>query len=228
MNTKGLLEQLLGSGSSNTTATKGQGRGFFDSFGGGAVTGGALGLLLGSKKGRKLGGKVLTYGGLAALGVFAYKAYNNYQQKQSNTTSNPNSNPQGFSAQTIDRVPAAQVETHSVAILTAIIGAAKADGHIDERERQLIDQEIGQLQTDADTQQWLQAELAKPLDPSDVARQASSPEIAAEMYLASVFAVDTQNFMERSYLQELARQLRLEPGLQAELDQQAQQALQQS
>ncbi len=228
MNTKGLLEQLLGSGSSNNSASKGQGRGFFDSFGGGAVTGGALGLLLGSKKGRKLGGKVLTYGGLAALGVFAYKAYNNYQQKQSNTTSNPNSNPQGFSAQTIDRVPAAQVETHSVAILTAIIGAAKADGHIDERERQLIDQEIGQLQTDADTQQWLQAELAKPLDPSDVARQASSPEIAAEMYLASVFAVDTQNFMERSYLQELARQLRLEPGLQAELDQQAQQALQQS
>ena len=48
--------------------------------GGAALAGGALGLLLGSKKGRKMGGKVLTYGGLAALGVLAYKAYGNWQQ----------------------------------------------------------------------------------------------------------------------------------------------------
>ena len=38
---------------------------------GAALGGGAIGLLLGSKKGRKMGGKILTYGGLAALGVAA-------------------------------------------------------------------------------------------------------------------------------------------------------------
>jgi len=42
--------------------------------GGGALAAGALGLLLGNKSARKMGGKALTYGGLAALGVVAYKA----------------------------------------------------------------------------------------------------------------------------------------------------------
>jgi uncharacterized membrane protein YebE (DUF533 family) len=41
---------------------------------GGALAAGAMGLLLGNKSARKLGGKALTYGGLAALGVIAYKA----------------------------------------------------------------------------------------------------------------------------------------------------------
>ena len=45
--------------------------------GGAALAGGALGLLLGSKSGRKMGGTVLTYGGLAALGALAFKAYQN-------------------------------------------------------------------------------------------------------------------------------------------------------
>ena len=41
--------------------------------------GGALGLMLGSKRGRKMGGKALKYGALAGVGVLAWKAYQNYQ-----------------------------------------------------------------------------------------------------------------------------------------------------
>jgi uncharacterized membrane protein YebE (DUF533 family) len=69
-------------------------------------------------------------------------------------------------------------------------------------------------------QHWLHAELNKPLDPTDVARAASTPEMAAEMYIASVMLVDEENFMEKSYLDELARQLKLDPGLKVELDKQ--------
>src|SRR5690606_13783964 len=50
--------------------------------GGGALAGSALALLLGSKKARKVGGEALTYGSLAALGMLAYKAYNNWQAQQ--------------------------------------------------------------------------------------------------------------------------------------------------
>ncbi len=71
----------------------------------------------------------------------------------------------------------------------------------------------------------MQQELAKPLDPAEVAGAASTPEVAAEMYLASLLVVDEQNYMERSYLQELARQMRLDPALQQELDAQASEAL---
>lgn len=224
MNTKGLLDQLFKQGSEllggKTTTSTGSSSGLgglLSGKAGAALGGGALGLLLGSKKGRKMGGKILTYGGLAALGVVAYKAYSNYQQQQQ--TAAVKGEPQ-----TIDRLPPPQAEQHSHAILRAIIGAAKADGHIDDRERELIDNEIARLTSDGSLQQWFDAELRKPLDPADIAKSASTPEMAAEMYLASLLVVDEESFMERSYLTELARQLKLDPALKAELEQQARQA----
>jgi uncharacterized membrane protein YebE (DUF533 family) len=175
-----------------------------------------MGLLMGNKTARKVGGKALTYGGLAALGVLAYKAYGNWQANQGTA---PQSEPQ-----TIDRLPAPQVEEHSQAILRALVAAAKADGHVDDRERQLIEGEFTKLTNDQELQHWLQAELNKPLDPAEVARAANTPEMAAEMYIASVMLVDEEHFMERAYLDELARQLRLDPALKAELEAQVRQA----
>lgn len=185
--------------------------------GGGALAAGALGLLLGNKSARKMGGKALTYGGLAALGVVAYKAYGNWQAQQANA---PQAEPQ-----TLDRLPAPQAERHSQAILKALVGAAKADGHVDARERQLIEGELVKLTSDAELQHWLQAELNKPLDPAEIARAASTPEMAAEMYIASVLMVDEEHFMERAYLEELARQLKLDPALKTELEAQVRQEL---
>ncbi|MFJ2539714.1 tellurite resistance TerB family protein [Pseudomonas sp. NPDC087614] len=237
MNTRGLLDQLLKSGqdllqnkaggSQNKTAAGGLGGllggssggsglgGLLSGAGGGALAAGAMGLLLGNKKVRKVGGKVAIYGGLAALGVLAYKAYGNYNAQKGTA---PQTEPQ-----TLDRVPPAQAEQHSQAILKALVAAAKADGHIDDRERQLIEGEFTKLDNDQELQHWLHAELNKPLDPTDVARAASTPEMAAEMYVASVMMVDEENFMEKSYLDELARQLKLEPGLKVELERQVRQ-----
>jgi len=220
MNTRGLLDQLLKSGqdllqkqSGSTPKSSGGLGGLLSGVGGGAAAAGALGLLLGSKKARKYGGKALTYGGLAALGVLAYKAYGNWQAQQASA---PRGEPQ-----TLDRLPPAQVEQHSEAILKALVAAAKADGHVDARERELIEGEFVKLSgNDRDLQHWLHAELNKPLDPADVARAAATPEMAAEMYLASVLMVDEQHFMERAYLDELARQLRLDPALKLELERQ--------
>lgn len=204
---KGGLGDLLGSGGLG---------GLLSGAGGGALAASALGLLLGNKSARKYGGQALTYGGLAALGVLAYKAYGNWQANQGTA---PQTEPQ-----TIDRVPAPQVEQHSQAILKALVAAAKADGHVDERERQLIDGELNKLNGDPALRQWLQAELNKPLDPAEVARAASTPEIAAEMYIASLILVDEEHFMERAYLEELAKQLKLDPGLKTELEAQVKQA----
>ena len=122
--------------------------------------------------------------------------------------------------QTVDRLPAAQASAHSAAILQALVAAAKADGHIDARERELIEGEYARQGLPAEVQQWLHAELEKPLDPAEVARAASTPEMAAEMYLASLLVADEQSFMERAYLDELARQLKLEPALQQRLQNQ--------
>lgn len=234
MITRGLLDQLLKTGSDmlqggsssqggfqsgnshKQSASKGASQlgSLLTGAGGGALGAGAIGLLLGSKKARKMGGKVITYGGLAALGVVAYKAYNNWQQQNGNQQ-------RQIEPQTVDRLPAAQAEEHSHAILRAVIGAAKSDGHIDGRERELIDGEVAKLTQDPDLQRWFDQELNKPLEPKDIASSATTPEMAAEMYLASLLMVDEENFMERSYLEELARQLSLDPALKLELEKQA-------
>ncbi|MDU9034051.1 tellurite resistance TerB family protein [Pseudomonas corrugata] len=224
MNTRGLLDQLLKSGQdllqnkaggAQNKQTGGLGS-LLSGAGGGALAVGAMGLLLGNKRVRKTGGKVALYGGLAALGVIAYKAYGNWQAQQGRA---PQTEPR-----TLDRIPPAQVEQHSQAILKALVAAAKADGHVDERERQLIEGEFTKLDNDQELRHWLHAELNKPLDPTDVARAAGTPEMAAEMYIASVMLVDEENFMEKSYLDELARQLKLEPGLKVELENQVRRA----
>jgi len=239
MNTRGLLDQLLKSGqdllkqhggkASGTPggagANAGLGAGLgglLSGVGGKALGAGALGALLGGKKTRKMGGKAISYGGLAALGMLAYKAYGAWQANQVNQAGQTTA---GSAAprepQTLDRVPADQAEQHSQAVLQALVAAAKADGHVDDRERALIEGEFNRLDGDAEVRQWLQAELAKPLDPAEVAQAAQTPEMAAEMFLASLMMVDEENFMERAYLDELARQLRLDPALRQELENQA-------
>ena len=147
----------------------------------------------------------------------AYKAFNTWQQNSSVPV-------QASQPRTVDRIPAPEAEFHGKAVLRAIIAAAKADGHIDDRERQLIDQSIAQLTDDRDVQLFVDQELRKPMDPAEIAASATTPEIAAEMYLASLLMVDEENFMERAYLDELARQLKLDPSFKAELERQARQA----
>jgi len=187
----------------------------------GALATGALGMLLGSRGGRRLGGKVVTYGGLAALGMLAYKAYGNWQAQQVQRQGGAaQANATQTEPKTVDRLPPDQAEEHSRGILKALVAAAKADGHVDDQERKMIEAELAQLTDDPELQRWLEAELNKPLDPVDVAAAATTPEMASEMYLASVLMVDEEQFMERAYLDELARQLKLDAQLKAELESQ--------
>ena len=211
MDTRGFLDQLLKTARQSAGDLAGTaGIGNTADFGKGALAGGALALLLGNRRARKMA----TLGGLAAVGALAYRAYGDWKRQQDGT---------GASAVVRDPVslPAPEAETRSQALLKALIAAAKADGHVDDRERATIEGEFVRLGADADTRQWLQAELQKPLDPAEVATAAVTPELAAEMYAASVMVVDEQNFMERTYLDALARRLELDDGLQATLEQHA-------
>ncbi len=188
-------------------------------FGGGALAGGALGLLLGNKKFRKMGGKFATYGGAAALGALALKTYQDWQQNAAQTaaTTAPIQTP-SLTATPAPALPDSALEAHSRVILAAMISAAKADGHIGQEEQQLLDAEITKLASQPADQQWFEAELAKPADPAVTAALASTPEQAAEVYLASLLVIDEQSYMERAYLDELARRLPIPEGLKNELE----------
>jgi uncharacterized membrane protein YebE (DUF533 family) len=241
MNTSDLLEQLLraSQGSApqqNAGGTRQGGLGGLlggllggggASAGGGGLggLGGLLGGLLGggSAMGRSTGAAQTRSGGthyamLASLGMMAFQAYQTWQRQQASA---PQEAPR-----TVDLLAGPEVEAHSHAILRALIAAAKADGTIDAKEEEMIRQEIARHTDDPDLQQWLDDEVTKPLNAREVAQAAEDePGIAAEMYLASVMLVDDQQDAERTYLDELAAALKIDPQLQVHLEQQAQGAV---
>ncbi|NVK70006.1 MAG: tellurite resistance TerB family protein [Vibrio campbellii] len=200
----------LGKQSSNIKSSSNSSQ--LKTLGAGAIGGGLIGMLMGSKKSKKMAKKMgsgaLKVGGAAALGALAYKVYNDWQSKQDtqgvNETFDPDDN------------------KHAKLILKAMIGAAKADGHVDQHEMARIEQALTEMGADDHVRQLVHQELHKPLDPAEIARLATSPQQASEIYLASLIVADEQNFMEKAYLQELAKQLNLSPEVTYQLEAQLQ------
>ncbi|MDX9698577.1 MAG: tellurite resistance TerB family protein [Rhodocyclaceae bacterium] len=220
---KKLLEQgLSGTGLSGQSDGKaGKGKGLLDqlmsSGVGGGLLGGVLGgMLAGSKGGRKLVGNAAKLGGIAAVGALAYSAYQRYRQQQAGTQVLPQGEvvlpPQdsGFLPPPDDELGQGAMR---LAVVRAMIAAAKADGHIDDAERDKIFAQIGQLGLDAEEKAFLFDELARPLDIDAIVRLGISPEVSAELYTASVLTINTDTAAERAYLQMLAARLQLDPAL---------------
>jgi uncharacterized membrane protein YebE (DUF533 family) len=195
----------------------------------GGLAGGLAGLLLGGKKPRKMAKSALKVGGVALVGGLAYKAYRDWQaDKTAGGASSPAPTPEptGTPAQIQPAIPQLPPpgtafnpsdtgEQHGLCttLIRAMIAAAKADGHISPEERTRIAQQIQAAGMDKDHRDFIEQELAKPLDVDAVAASATSPELAAEIYAASLLAIDADGVAEKGYLAMLAARLNLDPGL---------------
>jgi uncharacterized membrane protein YebE (DUF533 family) len=189
----------------------------------GALAGTLMTVLLGTKGGRSLGGSALKIGGLAAIGGLAYKAWQDYQAGRpplglgGGTTTAAGGDPEP----TLLPAPAhTGFGTDAVAMLAleAMISAAKADGHVDDRERARIMGEFGQVGTDPEAQRFLEAELLKPVDIDALAAKAATPELASQVYAASLLAIDPDTDVERAYLAALAQRLNLDQALRSHIE----------
>lgn len=234
MSAQSLLDQLLKTGLSAVNDARGsvqqaRERGDLDKYAKGAAAGGVLALLLGTRSGRRIGGSALKLGSVAALGMLAWKTYNDWQAQQqaaapAGAAGAPSGAGAGAGAAPPLALPAPQAEAHGRVLLKAMIAAAKSDGHLDDRERQLVEAELTRSEADPAVRAWVETELRRPVEPADVAFGATTPELAAEVYLASVLVVDETSTMERAYLDALARELRLDDGLRRQLEARATQA----
>lgn len=207
---------------------------------GGAAAGGIAALLLGTKKGRKYGGAALKYGGMAALGGLAYKAYSDYKSNQSAATSSPQPSAapaapasapalapadSGFDpAQITD----ARGQDMRLSLVQAMISAAKADGHVDGQENQAIMDQIDQMGLGPNEKGFLFDQLRADSDPIAIANLASDEPQAAELYLASLLAIDVDTPQEQRYMERLGDALRLPAALRTELTAHANAAKQQA
>jgi uncharacterized membrane protein YebE (DUF533 family) len=213
---------------------KGSGRGKGSGSSGGfdvksLLGGGAMGMLVGSKRGRSMGGKALKYGAIAGVGMLAWKAWQSSQEAKNSggqSSSGQASAAQGDhkEGERVEVLSGEYQERRSLELLQAMIMAARADGHIDEQEQALITEQIDALGADQEMHRWVEQQLKAPLDAQDLAREADSPQAAREMYLISVAVTDDQNPMERAWLDQLASALNLPKEMTAELERQAQQA----
>lgn len=242
---KSLLDQFLGSGGQGGQGGQGRstdqlmnkGRDYLQNNSGGlatgALAGGLAGLMLGTKTGRKLGSKAVTYGGMALVAGLAYKAYKGYQAGQQSGGGGAAAQAPGqghaqanqpFQLEAprdtaFDPVNAPGGENNfALVLLTAMVSAAKADGHIDADEQARIFEKIDEAGLGAEEKAFLMDELRSPLDIDKVVAGATTPEAAAEIYAASRLAIDPDHAAEQAYLQMLSARLGLDQALVNEIE----------
>ncbi len=205
-----LLGQLLGSGAAGGFA--------------GGLAGGLASNMLTSKKGRKLGKNALKMGGIAAVGAMAYGAFQKYNSSQSATAAPVEQQatpplppaPEG-SPFLPGHNDSAGMQNLSLTLVRAMIAAARSDGRLDAQESQAIFQRMETLDLQAEERDLLIQEMGKPVDMDAIVQSATNQEIAAEIYLASLLAIDVDTVEEQSYLGMLAARMRLPDELVKEL-----------
>lgn len=200
--------------------------------GGGLAAGLAASMLMGGS-GRRMLGKAAKYGAVAAIGGLAYHAW----QKSRQNAARPGA---GMAAPVTPQgsVPAIDADYEAApansgflpapgdanaqdalarTLLRAMIAAAKADGKIDAAEKERIFARLNSLDLSSGDKAFVFDELAAPLDLNAVVAGATSPEVAAEIYAASLVAIESETPAEKAYLNMLAVRLELDAGLVAEI-----------
>jgi uncharacterized membrane protein YebE (DUF533 family) len=173
----------------------------------GAILGGLLGGGSSSVKGA-LGGGALAM--LASIAMKSLMGAGQAPQGGSGFAWSGGSLPLGLKPPETPAEEEAHANTAEL-ILKGMINAAKADGQIDQQEGQRIMGKLQEAGIDQHGQQWVLNEMYRPLDLDAFAAEIHSPEVAAQVYAASLLAIEVDTDAERSYLQQLAKRTGLQP-----------------
>lgn len=179
---------------------------------------GGLGALLGSLLGGGSDAAKGAVGGgaLALLGSIALQALRNAQAQATPSATKPAPLDAEAKLTAGLRTPdspeeAKRVESLADLIVKAMLNAAKADGQIDEDEFQKV---VGELKDDGISQaerDFLLQEIRKPMNTDEIVRAVTNRQVAAQVYAASLLAIEVDTPNEKAYLQKLARELQLDP-----------------
>ncbi|MFC4172807.1 tellurite resistance TerB family protein [Microvirga sp. GCM10011540] len=189
---------------------------------GGLAGGSLLSLILGSRGGRSKGGSLLKAGGLAVLASVAFKAYQDWQAQQMPSVGQKGNippQPPAGSGFRLEEETDKDGNEMGLALVQAMISAAKSDGHLNGEESTRIQEQIQQLGLGSEEKAFLLDLMAKPADAAAVARLPRTKEHAAELYVASRVAIgDVDTPEEKAYLSRLTALLDLPGDLVAHLD----------
>lgn len=109
-----------------------------------------------------------------------------------------------------DSLQEATRQADAVLLIRAMVAAANADGHIDARERELILERLKTVDLSREEQQFILNELSAPQETRSIVKAVRSPEMARQVYAASLLAITVDTHAEQQYLTNLANQLGLD------------------
>ena len=197
--TGGGLADILG-GLAGRSAKGGAGGGLADILSSLTGSGRAQGGIQGGSSSGLLGGLVM-----AALQMFAQGNGRAGQSSFSGLADTLAPRSQGISTVT----DATQAHQQALALVKAMINAAKADGQIDAEEQQKIVSKLVDLGPQEAT--FVQDELNKPLNFDFFAD--ITQDMALQVYAASLMAINLDTPAESHYMQQLAQGLGLDPQI---------------
>lgn len=106
----------------------------------------------------------------------------------------------------------AELQDTALLVIRAMVNAAKADGQIDGGEMSRIMGRLKEAGADEEAQAFMISEMQKPFDAEGLIRDVNrlgKPEVAVEIYAASLLAIEVDTPAERQYLAALASGLGL-------------------
>ena len=206
----GGLGAMLGGGDGGGSAAGGREFGRNPAAMGGL--GALAGAILGGQKGNTMRGAV-GGAGLAVLGAMALDALARREERGTTTGGGgtaaavPTRQPDPEAA-----IPSDEAGQERLAnlLMRAMLSAAKADGHIDGKEMERILGKLEEQGTDPAARDFVLAEMRRPPDVQGLAAEARTPEVAAQVYAASLLAIEVDTQAERDYLKRLADVLGLD------------------
>ncbi|POZ19431.1 DUF533 domain-containing protein [Lelliottia aquatilis] len=176
--------------------------------------GGLAGLLVANKSSRKLLAKYGTGALLAGGGAIAGTVlWNKYKDKVRTAHQDE---PQ-FGQQVTP------MDLRTERLILALVFAAKSDGHIDDKERAAIEQQMREAGVEQQGRALVAQAIEQPLDPNRLAQSVKNEEEALELYFLSAAAIDIDHFMERSYLNALGDALKIPQDVREGIEQDIQQ-----
>jgi tellurite resistance protein len=131
--------------------------------------------------------------------------------------SKPATDPWAPVAAEADEEPSAETD-EALLMLRAMIAAAKADGAIDAEERGRIAAQLDGAGLSAKARDAVLADFDKPLSPAALAKLASDPMLAAQLYAAAVVGAGEIAAAERAWLDEFAKALKLDRAAAAAIE----------
>jgi uncharacterized membrane protein YebE (DUF533 family) len=101
-------------------------------------------------------------------------------------------------------------QADAVLLIRAMIAAANADGVIDAQERGRIMEKLKTVDLSKEEQQFIVNELLAPQEAQRIVEGVRNPEMARQVYAASLVAITVDCQAEQQYLMNLAEQLGLD------------------